>query len=241
MQEGASTYTFNGLTIEVWPGVFSPNKTSELLIEAVSKHSLSGKSVIDMGCGSGVVGLMTAKATSPASLSGSDISETAIKNAVHNASLLGIKAEYKFGSLFEPWVDRKFDVILCDISALAEPIARLSPWYPKEIHCGAGLDGAEWTTRLLTTSSGYLNPNGRVFFATASLSDENRILEAARSAFASVECLIKRSWPFREDFWNKIMANETARKLIEKGIVRVLKKGSRWLWDTSIYVGSVKT
>lgn len=241
MQEGAHQYTYNGSIIEVWPGVFDPNKTSELLIEAVVKHDLSGKSVCDMGCGSGVVGLMVAKAAHPASLCASDISEAAIKNASHNAELLGIKAEYKQGSLFEPWVGRKFDIILCDISALAEPIARLSPWYPPEIHCGAGPDGAEWTTRMLAASSGYLNRDGRVFFATASLSDENRILDVAKSAFGTVECVIKRSWPFREDFWNKIMENETARKLIEKGIVKVLKKGSRWLWDTSIYVGSVKS
>jgi hypothetical protein len=51
-----------------------------------------------------------------------------------------------------------------------------------------------------------------------------------------VECLLKRSWPFKEDFWKQIVSNETCRRLIDQGIVKVFQRGSRYLWDTSIYL-----
>ncbi len=135
MEEKVIQYSHGGITIEVKPGVFIPNKTSELLVEGITRFRLEGKSALDMGCGSGIVGLAAMKLAKLGSLCGSDISEKAAENANHNAKLLGVNAEFKHGSLFEPWKGRKFDVIFNDISALSEPIARLTPWYPPEIAC----------------------------------------------------------------------------------------------------------
>jgi len=240
MEEKTAQYVYSGLTIEVQPGVFKPNKTSELLVEGINRFRLEGKSALDMGCGSGIVGLAALRLAKLGSLAGSDISDKAVENAKRNAELLGVKADFKQGSLFEPWKGRKFDVIFNDISALSEPIARLSPWYPPEIHCGAGLDGAEWAAKVMEQATDYLNPGGRIIFATASLSDEQRIMDAARARFATVHTILTRSWPFRDDIWQKIMSSETARKLIDSGVVRVLKRGSRVIWDTSIHVASLE-
>ncbi len=235
--EKVEEYSFRGVTIEVQPEVFKPNKTSELLVDGILRFDLNGKAALDMGCGSGVVGLLALKYGKLGSLAGSDISGKAIENAAANAKKMGLQAEFKQGSIFEPWKGRKFDVIFNDISALAEPIARATPWYPPEIHCGAGLDGADWTAKVLEQATDHLNPGGKIIFATASLSDENRILNVARANFARVYTILKKTWPFRDDIWQKIMSNETARKLIENGVVRVLKRGSRIVWDTSIHVG----
>ncbi len=235
-QEVELRYEYNGLEIEVWPGVFHPNRTTELLLEAALKNPPEGKTVLDLGCGSGVVGLVVSKFGKPAKVCASDISERAVQNASHNAKRVGADIEYRCGSVFEPWKGMMFDVILNDVSGVAEPIARLSPWYPPEIHCDAGIDGSEWTTKVLEEARLHLNPGGVLFFPTVSLSNEVRILEKARSRFAKVECLLKKSWPFKQDFWQRIRGNPTAKRLIDEGIVKVFQRGSRMLWDTSIYI-----
>ena len=236
MNESLSVYSYEGLNFDVHQGVFSPNKTTELLLEAVLKCSLEGKSALDLGCGCGIVGITVTKLARLVRGCGSDISSAAIENAKANAKSLGVEVDFRQGSLFEPWGSEKFDMIMHDVSGLAEPIARLSPWYPPEIHSEAGIDGTAWISKVLEEATLHLNPSGVLFFATASLSNEVKILEKARMRFPRVECLIKRSWPFREDFWQKLMSNETARMLIEQGVVKVFQKGRRFLWDTSIYM-----
>lgn len=231
-----STYTFRGVTIEVMPGVFTPNKTTDLLLEAALERNLKGKRVLDLGCGSGVVGCCIKALGDPGSVHGSDISDQAAANAKHNAKRLGLDIDFRQGSLFVPWNDMKFDAILDDVSGVAEPIARLSPWYPPEIHCDAGLDGSAMTIQMLEAAAGHLNPGGVLFLPVVSLSNETKILEVARSRFSTVECLLRKSWPIKEDFWKRISASDTCRKLIDEGIIKVVQRGSRWLWDTSIYL-----
>lgn len=239
MTEAVSTkFEYQGVAVEVWPGVFEPNKTTELLLEAALKHDLVGKSALDLGCGSGVVAVVSTKLGRIGRAHGSDISERAVQNARHNATLAGVDVEFRVGSLFEPWTGKKFDIIIDDVAAIADPIARLSPWYPPEIHCDAGLDGSANTIKMLETAKNFLTPGGVLFFPTVSLSNEVKILEVARSEYPRVECLLKKSWPFRDDFWQRIMSNETARRLVDDGIIKVVQRGSRHLWDTSIYMAT---
>jgi len=233
-----SKFEYQGVTVEVWPGVFEPNKTTELLLEAALLHDLKGKSALDLGCGSGVVAVTTTKLGLIGRAQGSDISERAVENAKHNARMVGVNVDFRQGNLFEPWAGRRFDVIIDDVAAVAEPIARLSPWYPPEVPCNAGLDGSENTIKMLEAAKDYLEPGGFLFFPTVSLSNEVRILEVARSKYPRVECLLKKSWPFRDDFWQRIMSNETALRLVDDGVIRVVQRGSRYLWDTSIYMAS---
>ncbi len=235
----ASQYLYRDIAIEVRPGVFLPNKTTELLLDAVLARDLGAKAALDLGCGCGVVGSVIRKLSRVGSMQGSDISSVAVANARANASRLGLDIEFREGNLFEPWAGRRFDVIIDDVAAVADPIARLSPWYPPEIVCDAGHDGTINTIRMLDRAGDHLAPGGILFFPTVSLSDEVKILQAARSRFPRVECLLKKSWPFREDFWQRIRENETARGLIDDGIIKVVQRGSRWLWDTSIYLASV--
>lgn len=240
MNDGsARTFQYRSVTVDVMPGVFEPNRTTELLLDAALKDPLEGKIALDLGCGSGVVGVCVKKLGGAAEVHGSDISGAAVDNARHNASRLGVEVDFRQGSLFEPWAGRQFDVILNDVSGVAEPIARLSPWYPPEIFCDAGEDGSAWTTKVLELARDHLSPRGVLFFPTVSLSNEVKILEVARAKFPRVECLLRKRWPFKEDFWRKIMSNETCRRLIDEGIVQVFKRGSRYLWDTSIYMACV--
>jgi precorrin-6B methylase 2 len=223
------------MEIEVHPGVFQPNRTTELLLDAVLGEDLTGKDVLDLGCGSGVVGLAVRKFSTARMVGGSDISEKAVACARANAERLALDVEYRQGSMLEAWKDSKFDVIADDVSGVAEPIARVSPWYPPEIVCDAGVDGTINSIKMLEAARTHLKPGGVIFLPTVSLSNEAKILQVARKLYHQVDLLLKKSWPFKEDTWQKILANSACKKLIDQGIVKVVPRGSRMLWDTSVY------
>lgn len=235
-QIAPSIFTYRETEIEVWSGVFAPNRTTELLLDAALKTDFTGKTILDLGCGCGVVGLMTRKFSKAKAIYGSDISQRAVDNATGNAKRLGLDLEFKTGSLFEPWQGRKFDVIIDDVAAVADPIARISPWYPPEVVCEAGRDGTVNTIKMLQAAQDYLAPGGIIFLPTVSLSDEGKILSVARSLYRKVEPILQKSWPFKEDFWQRIAASAECKRLIDEGVVKVAQRGSRFLWDTNIHM-----
>ena len=228
-------FSYRDMEVEIHPGVFQPNRTTELLLDAVLGENLSGKGVLDLGCGSGVVGLVVRKYSQAAEVCGSDISEQAVSNSRHNAKRLGLAIDHRQGSMFDPWAGRQFDVIADDVSGVAEPIARISPWYPPEIVCNAGLDGTINSIKMLEAARSHLRPGGVIFLPTVSLSNEAKILEVARKLYHQVELLLKKSWPFKEDLWQKIASNVACKRLIDQGTVKVVRRGSRMVWDTSVY------
>lgn len=228
-------YVYRGMEVEIAPGVFQPNRTTELLLDAVLGERLTGKDVLDLGCGSGVVGLALRRFSDVRAVGGSDISEKAVACARANAKRLGLDIDHRQGSMFDPWEGRMFDVIADDVSGVAEPIARISPWYPPEIVCNAGEDGTINSIRMLEAARSHLRPGGVIFLPTVSLSNEDKILAVARKLYHQVQLLLKKSWPFKEDIWEKIVANGACKRLIDKGIVKVVPRGSRMLWDTSVY------
>jgi hypothetical protein len=64
------------------------------------------------------------------------------------------------------------------------------------------------------------------------LSNESRILDAARSRFARVELITEQWYPIGSDLSPHMNLIED---LMAKGQIEVRKKGSRWLWATKIY------
>jgi len=102
MNESLSVYSYEGLNFDVHQGVFSPNKTTELLLEAVLKCSLEGKSALDLGCGCGIVGITVTKLARLVRGCGSDISSAAIENAKANAKSLESKWTSGKGAFSSP-------------------------------------------------------------------------------------------------------------------------------------------
>ena len=103
------------------PGVFTPNATTTLLIQAVKKTISEPATMLDLGCGTGVVGLalhLHGLINSP--LYASDLSTLAVLCCRENFARYGCPAEVRGGSLFEPWLGQKFDVIIDDISGIAQ-------------------------------------------------------------------------------------------------------------------------
>lgn len=79
----------------------------------------------------------------------------------------------------------KADVIIGDVSGIAQPVARALGWYSADVPTG-GEDGTEVIIELLRRSTAYLRPSGAIYFPIAvDLSDSGKIIDAAQSFFGS--------------------------------------------------------
>src|SRR5436309_14596070 len=86
------------------PGVFSPTTTSRTLADAL--EIAPGDTVIDVGCGSGVLALVAAK-LGAAKVYGVDLSQRAVDAAREKARRLGLdhRCEVRPGDLLDPVSD----------------------------------------------------------------------------------------------------------------------------------------
>ncbi len=213
--------------------VFVPTATSRLLIEGACRSIQRPAKVLDLGCGIGVCGMVLAKlgyCQFPVYLS--DISERAVEVARGNAKRLEVSAVIRQGSLFTPWKGERFDVIVDDVSGVSEEIARLSPWFPAGVECQTGRDGTALVVRFLEEAAEYLKAGGLLLFPVLSLSNEERILEVARSHFENVSLVLEQSWFLPEELLQHLDKLESLR---EAGIIHLEQKFGAWLWSTKIY------
>lgn len=217
------------------PDVFYPTSTTVLLLRAVRKCvTCPPRTVLDLGCGCGVVGIVLARRAFPgACLFASDLSAAAVRLTQQNAERHGVTIDCRQGSVFEPWVGMRFDVIVDDVSGIADPIAVSSPWYPPAVPCDADRDGTRWVLRVLAEAPSHLVRGGRLFFPVLSLSNAERVLDEARRRFPSVRLLEEQWYPLTEDLLAEL---DLIRELAAEGIVRIERRGSRWWWATRIYV-----
>jgi methylase of polypeptide subunit release factors len=223
-----------GIVVATNSDVFYPTSTTNLLLGVVRKFaSKDAASALDLGCGCGIVAVALAKLVLPsAAIYASDISAEAVELAKRNARNSELAIDCRCGSLFEPWTGMKFDLIVDDVAGMSEPIARHSRWYPSHIHSDAGEDGARWIVRILSQAPEYLTPQGQILFPVLTLSNQSRILDAARSHFARVELIAEQWYPIGGDLLPHMNLIED---LMAKGQIEVKRKGSRWLWATRIY------
>jgi release factor glutamine methyltransferase len=223
------------ITVATTPDVFHPTSTTVLLLRA-ARGALGQpcQTVLDLGCGSGVVAVVLARLLpTGTSVCASDLSPAAVRLTSANAGRNGVRVDCRCGSSFAPWEEQRFDLIVDDVAGVAEPLDRLSGWYPPGVPSDAGRDGARWILEILDRAPDHLSPGGRLVFPVLTLSREERILERARARFASVTKVEEQWYPFNETLVAQFPLIE---ELAREGNIRVEKRGSRWCWATIIYL-----
>ena len=158
--------------INTHENVYVPAEDSYLLAENLEIEN--GKSVLEIGTGSGIVAMYASKLTDK--VTATDINFDAITLAESNFKENNIdNIELLFGNLFEPVGNRKFDVILFN-----------TPYLPTEegevlddtinYAFDGGLNGRKVIDLFLNEVGNHLNDGGIVQLIQSSLSDNDETL-----------------------------------------------------------------
>ncbi len=94
--------------------VLDPRPESELIVEITKDSLFDGMRVLDLGCGSGCIGLSLYHENPGIRLFLSDTSDKALKVAKKNAQNLEINCEFFHSNLFEK-IKGKFDLIVANL------------------------------------------------------------------------------------------------------------------------------
>src|SRR5438309_7980970 len=116
--------------LSVSRGVFSPTHTSRILADALEIRPKD--TVIDVGCGSGVLAFVAAK-LGARKVYGCDLSAPAVDAARRNAERLGLQevCEFRQGDLLGPVRDVRASVLIGDVSGIPDELAAISGWFDR--------------------------------------------------------------------------------------------------------------
>ena len=177
------------------PGVFTPTATSRLLASLAVGKVNPGDSILDLGCGSGVVGLQIAQSLhGQVHLSMSDVSAHAVQVAKANASKLGFAADVRSGDLLAPWGSQRFDVIVSDVSGVVPRLGQQLGWFTG-VSNDSGSRGIDLATQVVSLSPQSLEVGGRLLMPILSLSDEKALHKVMTNTFSSVTLLGETALP----------------------------------------------
>ncbi|MDI9635621.1 peptide chain release factor N(5)-glutamine methyltransferase [Kamptonema cortianum] len=158
---------FYGRVFNVDPRVLIPRQETEILVERVLlwlNETGRDRNVLDIGTGSGCVGL-TIKAERPLTdVTLSDISMGAIQVAYSNAERLGLDVKIVESDLYEAFEGASFDVIVCNPPYVshADDLDPEVREYEPTIALYAEAGGVGIYRRLASEFAGYLDCNALV-------------------------------------------------------------------------------
>jgi len=85
------------------------DKATRILIDRMIVH---GESLLDLGCGYGVIGITIKKEYPDMKVYMSDINKRAIEFAKINAKDNNVEVDIRWGDCYEPWKEMKFDMVV---------------------------------------------------------------------------------------------------------------------------------
>ena len=232
--------TNSSIDLYLFDGIFKPTGTTRLLVDSVIKNcnNVVDKKILDLGSGCGVVSISLYKeGLDNNNFYASDLNKNTVECVLYNADKNNCRVRVKKGSLFEPWDQEKFDIIIDDISGISSELSEISGWFDG-VPCESGIGGDSLTNNFLENSVNYLNTGGIVFFPVISLSNVESILSTAKKNFDIVECVGRSEWVLPESLHANI---DTLEKLKEAGHINFQNKFGIIIWFTEIYKAYSKT
>lgn len=163
---------FMGKDFIVTTDVLVPRPETELLVENASDYvensGIVNPEVLDMGCGSGVIGICLALKHPDIRITACDISQKSIEVARHNADIHGVGKRMDFvkSNIFSFFKDRIFDIIVCNPPYIGERERESLPRelaFEPEPALFSGIEGMDFISRFVVESVQHLHEKGALF------------------------------------------------------------------------------
>jgi release factor glutamine methyltransferase len=148
-------------------GVYSPSEDSFLMLDAMSAIPVEGSKVLDVGTGSGILGLCCALRAASVTLT--DIDNVSLLHAKKAADSLGVYVKTALSDLFST-VNGQFDLILFNPPYLTSNSL-------EDRTVDGGEKGAEIVVGFLENLQRHLEPEACVLLLTSSQNDPFSLIE----------------------------------------------------------------
>lgn len=165
---------------------YQPSDDSFLLVSAISNLPLEGEEVLDVGTGSGLLGLFCAMRG--AVVTATDVDETSLRKVVKTAQQLGVPLKFAVSDLFSN-VPGHFDLVLFNPPYLPSAVVA-------DTTVDGGLKGRNLIERFLDDLPAHLKEEGTAFVLISSLNEPESLIAAHQEFRFSLE--EKRSFFFEE-------------------------------------------
>lgn len=167
-------YNYKQIRGTVLPGVFYPHFTisTKLLMQFLEVQNLNNKSLLELGCGTGLISVLAAQ--KGGIVTSSDINPAALENVRLNALNNQVELTAIESDLFQNLATKKFDFIVIN-----------PPYYPKEAKTKAeeawfcGLD-FEYFQKLFFSLESHLIPESKVYMILSEDCELDRIKAIAK-------------------------------------------------------------
>jgi len=162
---------FYGCSFLITPAVLIPRQETEILVDIVAKEldklDLTGKSLWDVCCGSGCIGIALKKRFPELQVTLSDISKDALSIAQHNAEKNHVDVRFLEGDLLTPFQHEKTHFLVCNPPYISnkeyEELEKEVHFEPK-MALVSGENGTEIYERLAKEIILYLQPSALIWF-----------------------------------------------------------------------------
>jgi release factor glutamine methyltransferase len=171
LQHLLGTVPFHGHEFVCDHRALVPRPETEHFVNLLVEKQFGGvtpKTILDVGCGSGCIGLSLAKAWPETQVTLADVSEEALELTRLNAERLGLSGHSLRiirSDLFEKLNDARFDLIVANLPYIpSAEVNGLSREVKRDPHLAldGGVTGLEIIFRLVTASPRHLHQDGRV-------------------------------------------------------------------------------
>ncbi|MFC9085461.1 HemK2/MTQ2 family protein methyltransferase [Nocardiopsis dassonvillei] len=177
------------------PGVYPAQEDTSLLRTVLRQRGrVAGRSVLDVGSGTGALGIEAFRAGA-ASLTSIDLSRRSVLASWLNSRLHGVPATVRRGDLFAPVAPHRFDLVLANPPYMPAPGLRL-PRHRMARCWDAGPDGRILLDRICAGAPSVLSEDGALLLVQSELADEQATLDRLEKAGLVPEVLARARIPF---------------------------------------------